>query len=113
MKTKSTIKIALLGSFAAFLVALSAGCAESGNGSDTGAPGTVHSLKSRTLPNSSCKSDADCKLIDNYCGGCHCLALQANEQPPQCPGREVKCFVAPCMNKVAACSGGRCAAVTR
>jgi hypothetical protein len=49
-----------------------------------------------------CNSDSDCKLSDNYCGGCACDALGPGQTPTTC-SNPVNCFVQPCMNKVAKC----------
>lgn len=49
-----------------------------------------------------CNTDADCKLSDNYCGGCACDALGPGQTPTTC-SNPVNCFVQPCMNKVAKC----------
>jgi hypothetical protein len=56
----------------------------------------------------SCRSDADCRLFDDYCTGCDCRALSRTDPDPRCSGPGVRCFAPPCMNKVAACEAGRC-----
>ncbi len=56
-----------------------------------------------------CSSDADCRLIDNYCGGCKCDALPKDRRDPVCTdGGLVACFAQPCMQKTAVCSRGFC-----
>ena len=55
-----------------------------------------------------CSSDADCRLVSNYCGGCFCDALSKNQQDPTCIST-VKCFTDPCMNHSVACVAGVCA----
>lgn len=55
-----------------------------------------------------CTTDADCRLEDNYCGGCDCLALSSNESGPTCTD-PVQCFAQPCgFGQVAACVAGEC-----
>ena len=58
---------------------------------------------------SECSSDSDCRLEDNYCGGCNCLALATNESGPTC-SEPVQCFAAPCQvtSDTAACVDGQC-----
>lgn len=58
----------------------------------------------------SCATDADCRLVDDYCGGCNCYALGPGETVPQCHDVQVQCFAAPCLNKTAACVNGACVA---
>ena len=58
-----------------------------------------------------CNSAADCRLVDDYCGGCNCLSLTEDEQPPRCQD-PVQCLIAPCENRVAVCSNGRCASTS-
>lgn len=59
-----------------------------------------------------CSTDSDCRLEDNYCGGCSCLALATGESGPTC-SNPVACFAAPCAvsGNVAACVNGQCTAV--
>jgi len=59
---------------------------------------------------SDCTVDSDCKLVDNYCGGCACDALPVKASEPKCDGGMVQCLVAPCRNKTAACSNNLCVA---
>jgi hypothetical protein len=56
-----------------------------------------------------CKTDADCTLVADYCGGCNCLALASGESAPICRGDEVACFVWPCQGLAAFCDQGQCA----
>ena len=56
-----------------------------------------------------CKTDADCTLVADYCGGCNCLALGPGESAPKCQGDEVACFVWPCQGLAASCDEGQCA----
>jgi hypothetical protein len=82
-----------------------------GNACDANSAGTDASTDTSCLPatGSECKSDADCRLVDDYCGGCNCLSLAPGESPPKCTD-PVNCFVQPCMNKTAACVSGNCVA---
>jgi hypothetical protein len=54
-----------------------------------------------------CVSDADCQLVDNYCGGCECLALATWASPPSCTD-PVMCTVQPCGGKTATCVSNHC-----
>src|SRR5262249_39640315 len=38
-----------------------------------------------------CATDADCKAVADYCGGCSCLALGVKDPAPECP-TPVQCF---------------------
>ena len=61
-----------------------------------------------------CAGDFDCHLESNYCNGCNCEALTANEHGAQCgQNQQVQCFVDPCFNKIATCdpTTHRCVAV--
>src|SRR5206468_9592221 len=58
-------------------------------------------------PGNECKTDTDCQLVDDYCGGCHCLALAPGEKAPTCTD-PVQCLAEPCRLKTAACSNGNC-----
>ena len=58
-----------------------------------------------------CSQDSECQLHDYYCDGCNCLALPVGAKPPKCNGTIVQCFVAPCLNKHAACVNGDCVVV--
>ncbi len=57
-----------------------------------------------------CAGDTDCRLFDDYCGGCNCQALPKTAPDPTCNGTTVSCLVAPCMNKRATCTNGQCVA---
>ena len=59
-----------------------------------------------------CKSDADCRLVDNYCDGCACDALLNSAPDPVCGGTTVACFAQPCAGKVAKCDRGTCVSST-
>jgi hypothetical protein len=61
------------------------------------------------LPKDYCVSAADCKLVDDYCGGCNCLPLATWAMPPSCT-TPVSCFVAPCFNKTVSCVNNQCVA---
>jgi hypothetical protein len=56
-----------------------------------------------------CQADTDCRKEENYCGGCHCLALARGETAPTCPS-PVQCFAAPCSvtQGEPACVDGQC-----
>lgn len=56
-----------------------------------------------------CTTDSDCRKEDNYCGGCHCLALGPGETAPTCDD-PVQCFAQPCGVTAGepACVDGRC-----
>lgn len=56
-----------------------------------------------------CKSDADCTLVADYCGGCNCLSLAPGESAPKCEGDEVACFAWPCQGRAPYCNEGQCA----
>lgn len=60
----------------------------------------------------SCTTDADCRLVSDYCKGCDCRALASDEKPPTCDTAGVQCLVDPCLNRAAVCQGGKCAAVS-
>jgi hypothetical protein len=55
-----------------------------------------------------CASDADCRLVDDYCTGCDCRSLSTTDADPVCDGPGVRCFAEPCLNHTAACVGGQC-----
>jgi hypothetical protein len=55
-----------------------------------------------------CASDADCRLVSDYCDGCACRALAAGQADPTCKGTLVQCFVDPCRGQRAVCDAGAC-----
>jgi len=57
-----------------------------------------------------CRQDSDCRLMDDYCGGCHCRSLAEGQMPPACDAPLVQCLVAPCSTRVAHCHSGVCTA---
>jgi hypothetical protein len=61
----------------------------------------------------SCTTDADCRLVDDYCTGCDCRALATGQPDPICGGPGVQCIAQPCANKAPACQSGRCVARDR
>ena len=62
-------------------------------------------------PAPQCTSDSDCRLFDDYCGGCNCRALSQTAPKPSCKGKQlVACFVAPCLGSSPACVEGQCTA---
>jgi hypothetical protein len=86
-----------------------------GNGADGG---SSHSGGSTTLGSggtggasgTECGGDTDCRLFDDYCGSCNCLALPKTAKDPICSGTSVNCFAAPCMSNRAVCVNGQCLA---
>jgi hypothetical protein len=62
-------------------------------------------------PTAGCQTDDDCRLFDDYCGGCDCRALGKTQATPSCKGKTiVACFVQPCRALSAVCLEGKCAA---
>jgi hypothetical protein len=57
---------------------------------------------------SSCTTDADCRLADDYCTSCACDALSVNDPDPACSGPGVRCLVEPCAGHTAVCLNGSC-----
>src|SRR5258706_11152511 len=58
-----------------------------------------------------CTTDSDCRLFDDYCGGCNCRAVGATQAIPSCKGKtSVACFVAPCRELSPVCLEGTCTA---
>lgn len=56
-----------------------------------------------------CTTDADCRVVASYCGGCNCLPLGPGESAPICDkGDVVACFVDPCLHHEARCLEGQC-----
>jgi hypothetical protein len=62
-------------------------------------------------PAPECSTDAGCKLWDNYCGGCTCLALPLSGSGPTCTN-PVNCFAQPCFQSTAVCQAGKCVAAS-
>ena len=62
-------------------------------------------------PAGTCARDADCRLEADYCTGCDCRALAANQKLPVCQGPGVACLIDPCGSKKAQCVNGACAVV--
>lgn len=58
-----------------------------------------------------CKTDADCALVDDYCGGCTCRALPRGATPQRCDNA-VQCFRQPCSGFKASCRQGVCEATS-
>lgn len=65
-------------------------------------------LDCRSNQPGSCQSDADCRLFDDYCTGCNCVALSTNQRDPTCSGPGVRCLVEPCSGHTATCVSGMC-----
>jgi hypothetical protein len=61
-------------------------------------------------PVSECTTNADCRVVSDYCGGCNCRALAPGQKLPACSGAEVQCLIAPCDGKAAVCQSGKCVA---
>ena len=80
------------------------------NARDAASPGA----SAQAPAQAGCSSDADCRTWSSYCkdAPCVCRVLAKGEADPSCasPGN-VACFADPCMNKTAACQGGRCVLV--
>jgi len=65
------------------------------------------------VPDTSCSSDADCRLFSDDCTGCDCRALSADAPDPSCSGPGVQCLADPCLNDAAQCVSGQCTVVSR
>ncbi len=63
-----------------------------------------------SAPAGACRTDADCRLESNYCGGCQCAALGPKQKGSVC-GNPVACFADPCQGLQAVCASGTCQAV--
>lgn len=61
-------------------------------------------------PAGACKTDADCRLEANYCGGCGCEALGPGQSGVACSD-PVQCFRYPCEGLSAVCVSGGCRAI--
>lgn len=83
--------------FVAVLAVLGACASGSGQRKDDAAPAAI-----------ACASDADCRLVSDYCEGCACRALATGEAEPTCKGTLVQCFVDPCRGQRAVCTAGAC-----
>ena len=59
------------------------------------------------VPDTQCSTDADCRLVDDYCGGCACDALTLWQSDPSCVST-VRCFREPCGGLTAHCVAGAC-----
>ena len=81
-----------------------------GAGSHQGGSTTLGSGGTSGASAAQCSGDTDCRLFDDYCGGCNCLALPKTAKDPICSGTSVNCFAAPCMNNRAVCVNGQCLA---
>jgi hypothetical protein len=55
-----------------------------------------------------CETDADCRLVSDYCGGCNCRALSAHGRLPVCTRARVACYANPCKQGLARCENGMC-----
>jgi hypothetical protein len=73
-----------------------------------GAPAQAVTLPSSVGP--TCRTDADCQLVPDYCAECACVSLIAQQKMPECLGEELKCVLNPCADHVAICINGRCEA---
>lgn len=59
-------------------------------------------------PPTSCRTNADCQTLSNYCEGCRCEAgLKGAPQAP-CKGHTAACLVDPCFKQQAICKDARC-----
>jgi hypothetical protein len=73
-----------------------------------GAPAPAITLPSAVGP--TCRTDADCQLVPDYCAECACVALNAQQKMPECLGEELKCVLNPCADHLALCVNGQCTA---
>jgi hypothetical protein len=90
---------------------MSAGCAAApGDGSGTATDSELQALGISVPP--SCKVDADCQVVPDYCADCTCVALGANQKQAECLGEELSCVLNPCEGYSAACVEGRCTAAS-
>jgi hypothetical protein len=62
----------------------------------------------RCVPDGSCEGDTDCRAFSDYCSGCDCRALSAEQPDPACAGPGVQCFADPCLGTSALCVNGQC-----
>lgn len=70
-------------------------------------PAVCYGVCEKTPPKSECQTDADCQILESYCGGCECLAARSRAGVLDCTD-PVACLVAPCQGKTAACEAGQC-----
>jgi len=55
-----------------------------------------------------CNAPSDCRLFEDTCGSCKCLALPVGAPDPTCSDPPVSCLVNPCQGKAAACTNNTC-----
>ncbi len=55
-----------------------------------------------------CRTDSDCNLYADFCGGCYCDSLNRPLPSACAPEDQVYCFADPCMTKQPVCVQGRC-----
>ena len=84
-------------------------CAANAAGTDATSDTSCFPKDGGTAPGGQCKSTADCRLVDDYCGGCNCLALGPGQSAPKCSD-PVQCLRQPCGGMTAACVSGSCVA---
>ncbi|MDX2022992.1 MAG: hypothetical protein SF187_22345 [Deltaproteobacteria bacterium] len=82
-------------------------CLGCGGPKGTVCPAVCFGICEKPEPAGECQTDADCKLVDNYCDGCGCLAVSSTDKVPVCSD-PVACIVAPCQGKAAVCAKGQC-----
>jgi hypothetical protein len=90
-----------------------------GRGCSGGCYGTCR-VKMAPPPSGGCRSDGDCRIQEDTCMGCSCIALGQNEMAPGCPGQGQgqgpgpgpgsRCFQDPCSGQHARCQQGSCVA---
>jgi hypothetical protein len=86
-----------LSGLSALLCVLAACASGAGQRKDDAAPAAA-----------ACATDADCRVVSDYCEGCACRALASSEADPTCKGTLVQCFVDPCQGQRAVCKSGAC-----
>lgn len=64
--------------------------------------------RSACLQAPECSKDEHCSVTADYCVGCDCVAVAAEEEVVACPGPGVECVQNPCNNKKAICQNNRC-----
>ena len=70
-------------------------------------PAVCFGVCEKAAPQGECQSDSDCKLVDDYCGACNCLAVSPSDPVNSC-SNPVNCFAQPCQNRTALCQQGQC-----